>query len=390
MEDAVRALQQQVNALMSQNAALEAQLVGQQNIAQGLAELPGAITTVLSRSQAPMRRMLVDPKGLGKPPVFSGREEHFYVWTKKVENYVSGVFPNVRGALTFAAESQDVVTAATVAIGVPELGVETSAEIDGQLFVVLSALTEGESFDIVMSAGGDHGFESWRKLHGRWNPYTAGRARSLLREILSPTQVKLPELMGAIEKMEDLVRRYCSRRDAQGNAHNLAEDIRMSSLEALLPDDLEKHVQLNRARLTSYGVLREEIKTYCECRGHAARNVRQKGPSHPGGDDPMDIGAFGKGKGKQSKASTEKAKAKESKDSKDNTDRTGTRARTRTRTRLNVGIVEDVDTTRKIVGSRRTPKVVRRENTNPRVQMLTILTRNHQLLNQKLKLTNST
>ena len=58
---------------------------------------------------------------------------------------------------------------------------ETSAETDGQLFV---ALTEGESFDIVMSAGGDHGIESWRKLHGRWNPYTAGRARSLLREIL--------------------------------------------------------------------------------------------------------------------------------------------------------------------------------------------------------------
>ena len=28
-----------------------------------------------------------------------------------------------------------------------------SAEIDGQLFVVLSALTEGESFDTVMSAG---------------------------------------------------------------------------------------------------------------------------------------------------------------------------------------------------------------------------------------------
>ena len=66
--------------------------------------------------------MLVDPKGLGKPPMFSGKEEDFYM-----ENYVSGVFPNVRGALAFAAESQDVVTAATVAIGVPEFGVETSA-----------------------------------------------------------------------------------------------------------------------------------------------------------------------------------------------------------------------------------------------------------------------
>ena len=260
--------------------------------------------------------------------------------------------------------------------------------------MVLSALTEAESFDTVMSAGGDHGFESCRKLHGRWNPYTAGRARSLLREILSPTRAKLPELMCAFEKMEDLVRRYSSRRDAQGNAHSLAEDIRMSSLEALLPDDLEKHVQLNRARLTSYGVLREEIKTYCECRGHAnTRNTRQKGLSHPGGDDSMDFGAFGKGKGKQGKGNhgkgKGKGKGKDSKDSKDSTDRTRTRARTRTRIRLNVGIVENVDTIGKTVGARRTPQVVRKENTNPRMQMLTILTRNHQQLNQKLKLRNS-
>ena len=162
-----------------------------------------------------------------------------------------------------------------------------------------------------MSAGGDHGFESWRKLHGTWNTDTAGRARSLLREILSPTRAKLPELMCAIEKMEDLVRRCCCRRDAKGNARTLAEDIRMCSLEALLPDDLEKYVQFNRARLTSYGVLREEIKTNCECRGHAnARNVKQKGPSHPGGDDPMDIGAVGKGKGKQSKCKHGKGKGK--------------------------------------------------------------------------------
>ena len=285
MEDAVRALQQQVNALMAQNATLEAQLLGQQNIAQGLAELSGAITTVLNRAQAPTRRMLVDQKGLGKPPVFSGREED-----------VSGVFPNVRGALTFAVESQGAVTATSVALGMPEL--ELSTEIDGQLFIVLSALTDGESFDVVMSAGGDHGFERWRKLHRRWDPYTAGRARSLLEEILSPSRVKLRELMGAIERMEDLVRRYCGRRDAQRNVHSVAEDIRMSSLEALLPDDLEKHVQLNRARLNSYGVLRVEIKTYCECRGHAARNAKKKGSSHPRGDDRMDIGAFGKGKGK--------------------------------------------------------------------------------------------
>ena len=82
----------------------------------------------------------------------------------------------------------------------------------------------------------------------------------------------------------------------------------MSSLKALLRDDLEKHVQLDRARLTSYGVLREEINTYCECRGHA--NARWKASSHPGGDDPMDVGAFGKGKGKQIKGKHGKGKGK--------------------------------------------------------------------------------
>ena len=185
------------------------------DIAHGRVELPGANTTVLNRAQAPTRRrMLAEQRGLGKPPVFSGREEDFYLWTKKVDKYVSRLFPNVRGALSFAVESHDVVTAGAVALGVPELDVETSAVTDGQLSTVLSALTDGESFDVVTSAGGDREFESWRKLHKRWAPYTAGRARSLLREILSPPRAKLPELKGAIERMEDRVRRYCGRRDA--------------------------------------------------------------------------------------------------------------------------------------------------------------------------------
>ena len=64
MEDALQALQQQVSALTNQNATLEAQLRGQQNIAQGLAELLGAITTVLNRAQAPTRRTLVDQLSL--------------------------------------------------------------------------------------------------------------------------------------------------------------------------------------------------------------------------------------------------------------------------------------------------------------------------------------
>ena len=141
MEDAFRAWQQQGSALQNQRAAIDTQLRSLLTIAQGLQELPGAITTVMNCAQAPTRRMLVDRKGLGKRPVFSDKEEDLYVCCKRGENYVSGVFPNVRGALSLAQWSHGDVVSAAVAPGVLELHDETSAEIDGEPFTVLSALT---------------------------------------------------------------------------------------------------------------------------------------------------------------------------------------------------------------------------------------------------------
>eukprot|EP00971_Amphidinium_carterae_P325152 6455272-Amphidinium_carterae.1 len=111
-----------------------------------------------------------------------------------------------------------------------------------------------------MGAGAGEGLEAWRRLHRRWDPLTTGRARGLLREILTPGRAQLSGLQGAVERLEDLMRRYCMRKDTQtGQRHTLAEDIRMASLEALLPDDLEKHVQLQRSRLDTYQKLREEV-----------------------------------------------------------------------------------------------------------------------------------
>ena len=81
----------------------------------------------------------------------------------------------------------------------------------------------------------------------------------------------------------------------------------MKSLEgdrSFVAGHVEKHVQLNCARLNSYDVLREEIRTYCECRGHAApKRETERFVT-------MDIGAFGKGKGKQGKEKHGKCKGK--------------------------------------------------------------------------------
>ena len=103
-----------------------------------------------------------------------------------------------------------------------------------QLYTVLMTLVEGESFDILVGTGPEEGLKAWRRPHKRWDPLTKGRARGLLREILSPGRAKLVELQGAVERLEDLMRRYTQRRDARnGRRHALAEAIRMAVLESL-------------------------------------------------------------------------------------------------------------------------------------------------------------
>ena len=76
-----------------------------------------------------------------------------------------------------------------------------------------------------------------------------GRMRT--KSFESEPRAKLRELKGAIERMGDLVRRYCGRRDAQGNphTHTLADDFRMRSFG--VPVTVRpRHLQVNRARLT--------------------------------------------------------------------------------------------------------------------------------------------
>ena len=95
------------------------------------------------------------------------------------------------------------------------------------------------------------------------------------------------------------MRRYTQRRDARnGQRHTLAEDIRMAALEALLPEELERHCQLQRSRLDTYQKLREEAVLYAEARGHVSPKLGQVSKAREDRDDPMDVGGFGQWKGR--------------------------------------------------------------------------------------------
>ena len=296
-------LQQQLQALGQQVAALQQNQQQQQQaqqqalltpeLVQRLAALPEHLTAAIAANR---REGLVDIRGLGKPPALKDppREGEFMVWCRKVETFAAAVYAEARTALPYVAESAAAVTAADIAVELPELNGDRLAELSSQLYTVLTSLTEGESFTLVTGSGPGDGFNAWRRLHKRWDPATAGRAGSLLREILAPTggRAKIDDLQSAVETLEDKMRRYCNRKDQNGERHTLADDIRRAALESILPADLEKHIQMNLVRLATYDAMREEVMLYAEARGAVAggRPKKERGP------DDMDVGSFHKGK----------------------------------------------------------------------------------------------
>ena len=72
----------------------------------------------------------------------------------------------------------------------------------------------------------------------------------------------------------------------------------MAALESLLPEELERHCQLQRSRLDTCQKLREEVVLYAEARGYVAPKLGQVSKAREDRDDPMDVGGFGQWKGR--------------------------------------------------------------------------------------------
>ena len=87
--------------------------------------------------------------------------------------------PNVRGALAFAVESQDGATAAAVALGAVDLDDDMSTAKDRQLSRTVRASTSLPQQEAMEAS------RVGASCTKKENPYTAGRAHSLLRDPVS-------------------------------------------------------------------------------------------------------------------------------------------------------------------------------------------------------------
>ena len=190
--------------------------------------------------------------------------------------------------------------------GADENFIEDIGGLTLQIKSVLAGTTEGERWSLVQSAG-KNGLDAWRLLHRRFDSLSGGRRRTLLRAILSPSRVKTEELGTALQTWEGMVTSY-NKKAFKLNEAVIADDFLASALEAMVPEELEKHLQLNASRLKKFSDMRQEVVQYYETRtGKSVKiTLRDRMPSTAhdhGGARPMDVDALvwrdPKGKGKK-------------------------------------------------------------------------------------------
>ena len=126
------------------------------------------------------------------------------------------------------------------------------------MHTALVALTSYEATDIVANSR-KNPLEAWWRLQKRFEPTTGGRKRNLLRTIISPGRCSRLELQAGIERWESYVSLY--EKKLKGK---MDDEIKVAGLEALVPEELEKHLILNSSRLGTFEEARLEIVTYVE------------------------------------------------------------------------------------------------------------------------------
>ena len=129
-----------------------------------------------------------------------------------------------------------------------------------QMHTALMALTSYEPNEIVANSR-KNPLEAWRRLQKRYDPTAGGRKRNRLRTIISSGRCSLLELQSGIERWECYVSRYEQKRKDK-----LDDEIKLAGLEALVPEELEKHLMLNLNRLRTFEVARLEIVTHVEAK----------------------------------------------------------------------------------------------------------------------------
>ena len=155
------------------------------------------------------------------------------------------------------------------------------------MHIILTDLTSDEAEDIVANSR-KNPLEAWRMLQKRYDPTTGGRKRNLLLTVVSLGRYSHLELQAELGKQcESYVSSYQKKLKNKMN-----DQIKLARLEALVPEELEKHLILNSNRLRTFADARLEIVMDVEAIfGFKFRDSKTSDTGSREHSDPKDVGA---------------------------------------------------------------------------------------------------
>ena len=131
--------------------------------------------------------------------------------------------------------------------------------IDAHLHVALVSLTQGMAYDVVYNSRKKCGLDAWRRLCVTYEPQNNRTNIRLLRRILSPSRSTMSTMRSSLDRFESDIVEYESR----GQAKPSDETLR-AVLLAMVPENLEEHLELNIQRFDTYSKMRSEVISFLE------------------------------------------------------------------------------------------------------------------------------
>ena len=221
---------------------------------------------------SPASSNMVDTRGIGRPPSFSGSEKEWREWRGKVTAYLYATAPFAKPFLDWAELSvipinQEAMEAQCMTdqgdVSADQLN--AMAHFSTRLGLILIDTCKGEPYRLVESAGHGNGLEAWRLLMRRYASRTPGTKRALLASLFSmKPATSATDLESVMLTVEEVIRRY----DAM-SSDKMPEDIQCAILIAVCPKELKEFLDMST----------EDFK-YTELRNRATNWIERKRDQH--------------------------------------------------------------------------------------------------------------
>ena len=181
---------------------------------------------------------MTDTRGIGRPVVFKGEEQRYGEWKAKLFAFLRVSTPQAMEWISWAGSQASTIDEELIAEDYQSENQEV-INFGNRLYAIFLSCTEEDAFNICYSVADGNGLEAMRLLMKRYEPWTPGTKRALLKAVINNLPSKRPdEIEKNMMHVEELMRKY-----EQLTGEGLPEDLRITVIIDLCTKDLRERLE---------------------------------------------------------------------------------------------------------------------------------------------------